>query len=135
MSEEIIKVLDNLGNRFGVVIDWSNQNIIPYLQELMTRFISYRNTVNIIWIVVCLIVIGLGIFGLVKIIKWRKSDKYNKDYLSDDNLYFTLLMTAFIILILIFSITLFYNVGGLFQNIFIPELTILKYINNVGTTI
>lgn len=35
MSEEIIKVIDELGKRFGIVIDWSNQNIIPYLQELL----------------------------------------------------------------------------------------------------
>lgn len=43
MSEEIIKVIDELGKRFGIVIDWSNQNIIPYLQELLKRFICYRN--------------------------------------------------------------------------------------------
>ena len=40
MSEEIIKVLDELGKRFGIVIDWSNQNIMPYLQELLKSFIK-----------------------------------------------------------------------------------------------
>ena len=40
MSEEIIKVLDELGKRFGIALDWSNQNIMPYLQELLKSFIK-----------------------------------------------------------------------------------------------
>lgn len=31
MSDEIIKILDDLGQRFGVVIDWSSENVMPYL--------------------------------------------------------------------------------------------------------
>lgn len=31
MSQEIINVLDNLGEKFGIAIDWSNENILPYL--------------------------------------------------------------------------------------------------------
>ena len=37
MSEEIIKILDDLGRRFGILIDWSSKNILPYLQDLIPR--------------------------------------------------------------------------------------------------
>ena len=40
MSENIIKVLDELGKRFGIAIDWSSENVTPYLQSLMSRFIT-----------------------------------------------------------------------------------------------
>ena len=64
MSEEIIKVLDELGKRFGIVIDWSNQNIIPYLQELLKRFICYRNITACVWIIIS---IAMTISGVVMI--------------------------------------------------------------------
>ena len=47
MSEEIIKVLNDLASRFGVAIDWTNQNIVPYLQDLMTRFIKLLSLIHI----------------------------------------------------------------------------------------
>lgn len=128
MSEEIIKVLDELGKRLGIAIDWNNQNIIPYLQELMVRFISFRNAQVIIWILISLISIGLGIFGLVKLIKWRKSDKYDTSYLSDDGLIFGLSIIGAIVFILIFFVVLVCNLGGLFQNIYLPELTVIEYV-------
>ena len=34
MSDEVIKVIDALAERFGIVIDWSSENVIPYLQQL-----------------------------------------------------------------------------------------------------
>ena len=55
MSEEVIKILDDLGQRFGIAIDWSSQNVLPYMQDLFERFIEYRNISAIIWIVVSVI--------------------------------------------------------------------------------
>lgn len=125
MSEEIIKVLDDLGNRFGTAIDWSNQNIVPYLQELMTRFISFKNAQAIIWIVISLIILGLGIFVINKLIKWEKSDKFDS---STDEEIFMFLMDVSIVLMIIFIIVILFNINGLFQNIFVPELTVINYI-------
>lgn len=128
MSEEIIKILDDLGKRLGIAIDWSNQNIIPYLEELIGRFIAFRNVQAIIWICISLIVVGLAIFGIKKLIKWRKSDKYDKSYFSNDGIIFGLSLTVFISLILIFFCVMACNVEGIFQNIFLPELTVINYI-------
>ena len=30
-SSQIIEILNNLAERFGIFIDWTDQNIIPYL--------------------------------------------------------------------------------------------------------
>ena len=98
----------------------------------MGRFISYKNTLAIMWIIISIIIIGLGIFGLVKTIKWRKSDKYDDDYVSDDGIIFLLSLIAFISLILIFLIVLLCNIAGLFQNIFVPEITIINYLKGMN---
>ena len=132
MSQEIIKVLDNLAQKFGIAIDWTNQNILPYLQDLIGRYISFKNAQAIIWIIISIIIIGLGIFIIVKTIKWRESDEYDDNTFSVDGVYFTYLLVGSIMLILTFFIVLFCIIGGLFQNIFMPEITILEYLKTIN---
>lgn len=67
MSEEIIKVLDALAEKFGLAIDWTSSNVIPYLQTLCDKYVNYEMWTSILWIIVgmlCLIVVGI-IFGKI----------------------------------------------------------------------
>lgn len=128
MGEEIIKVLDNLSQKFGIAIDWTNQNIIPYLKELITRFIEMKNIQAIMWIIISSIAIIVSIITIVLLTKWIKKndiDEYYEGYIIT-----VLGYTLAIIAILAFAIVLFCNTQGLIQNIYIPELSILQYINN-----
>ena len=102
---------------------------MPYLQELMTRFISYKNSIAIMWIIISLIILGIGVFSLIKLNKWRKSDEYDE---YDDDIIYAFLMVGISILVFIFFIVLICNIEGLFQNIFIPELTVVDYIKNIN---
>ena len=67
MSEEIIKVLDDLSERLGVAIDWSAENVLPYAQELFQKFVSYEIWTSALYVVIVLIIILLG-FWVTK--KW-----------------------------------------------------------------
>lgn len=51
LSDQIISVLDDLAARFGVAIDWSQENVLPYLQELFDKYILYNMLSSIVWIV------------------------------------------------------------------------------------
>ncbi len=130
MSEEIIKILDELGKRLGIAIDWSNENIMPYLQDLMGRFIAYKNIQAVLWILISAIGIGLSIWGIKMLVKWRKSDKFNKGIFDDDEFFFGLGITVISLCILIFSIIMFCNLQAIAQNVFIPELSIIDYIKS-----
>lgn len=77
MSQEIIKVLDNLAQKFGVAIDWTNQNILPYLQDLMGRYISLQNAYAIIWMIISIIIIigsSILISKCIKVIREEEND-------------------------------------------------------------
>lgn len=64
MSDEIIKVLDDLSERLGIAIDWSSQNVMPYLQDLMDRYINLEITGSVIWIVISVLaIIGTLVFS------------------------------------------------------------------------
>ena len=56
ISNEIIEVLDYLCDKFGIAIDWTNQNIMPYLEQLFTKFIAWELSTSIAYIVIFAIV-------------------------------------------------------------------------------
>lgn len=37
LSDQIISVLDALCEKFGIAIDWTSQNVIPYIQLLAKK--------------------------------------------------------------------------------------------------
>lgn len=39
VSEQIIYVLDELAKRFGMVIDWTQQNVMPTVYEICGKYI------------------------------------------------------------------------------------------------
>lgn len=132
MSEEIIKVLDDLGNRFGIAIDWSNQNIIPYLQELMQRFISTRNVQAIIQIVICFVIITALTILIIRSVKFlNRQDKNSREYDDLECLHRLLEIVLAVFIILAFTVAIC-NIFGLIQNVYTPEITIIEYITNQG---
>ena len=131
MSEEIIKVIDELGKRFGVAIDWSNQNIIPYLQELLKRFICYRNITACVLIITSIAMTIGGVVMINFLNKWKKSDNYNKSYGSEDDL-LAELGYIFSICIITLGIGLIIgNMFGIVKNICMPEMVVYEYIKNI----
>ena len=131
MSEEIIKVLDELGKRFGIVIDWSSQNIMPYLQELLKRFICYQNITACVWIIISIAMTICGVIMLKFLNKWRKSDGYNSDSYDDDEL-LAVLGYIFSIIIIALGIGLMIgNILGIAKNICMPEMVVYEYIKNI----
>ena len=131
MSEEIIKVLDELGKRFGIVIDWSNRNIIPYLQELLKRFICYRNITSCVWIIISIAMTISGVVMIRFLNKWIKSDNYDKNYCSDDDM---LAAMGYIFSISIIAVGIGLIIGNMFgivKNVCMPEMVVYEYITSI----
>lgn len=78
MGDEVIKVLDHLGKQFGVAIDWTSANVMPYLQDLMSRIVKYGIYQNISEIIFCLML--LLIVALITRKLYKTSYKYASIY-------------------------------------------------------
>lgn len=79
MSEEIIKVLDALAEKFGLAVDWTSANVIPYLEQLCGKYVNYEMTTSSIWLIfgiVC-IIFGMVLFKKMKYC-YSKSDELNQ---------------------------------------------------------
>lgn len=77
MSNEAIKVLDHICDKFGIAIDWSSSNIIPYLQDLMVRITKYVTYTSIFWLVISILTIIISIYLSIKLVKWSEDTYYD----------------------------------------------------------
>ena len=128
MGDEIIKVLNDLGQKFGIAIDWSAENVMPYIKDLGMRFITYRNCMAIVWIFISIIMFIVGIICTKKLIKYMKSDSYD-DY--EDVPVVIVSGVCIVCLLIAATIVFFCNIHGIIQNICMPELTIIEYIKSL----
>ena len=121
MGNEIIKVLDNLGEKFGIAIDWSSKNVFPYLQDLTKRIVNYEIMNHFIWI-------GVSIIGLIILTVIRIKVKKNKDIDYDDRLVATIVCSICIVMLLAVMII---NISDIVKVINMPEATVIKYIQDI----
>lgn len=52
VSEQIISVIDNLCQKFGVAIDWTANNVLPYIETLCGKYIDWEINTSIAWIII-----------------------------------------------------------------------------------
>lgn len=116
MSDEIIKILDDLGQRFGIAIDWSSDNVLPYLKDLVGRFTTYEITTSIMWLTIGMIFLLAGIIFSIKIVKSENRDIHGAALLS-------------VILGVIGVVMVMYQISDIITCCTIPEKMIFEYLN------
>lgn len=60
VSAQIIEVLDALCAKMGIVIDWTSENVIPYVTELAGKYITFEIATSIAWLVISIAFIVAG---------------------------------------------------------------------------
>ena len=56
VSEQIIQVINALCEKFGIAINWTSENVIPYLETLCRKLITYEISTSIFWMVIMTLV-------------------------------------------------------------------------------
>lgn len=143
LSGEIIKILDELANRFGLAINWADQNVMPYIMELFNKFVSYKIAVNIVPIIVFVIMSGANIWFWGKYYKcFVQAKKDNTSNILIDatvysclpNTYYPSTMSIILGITLacfLFGSTIAFicGISNILKLIYIPELYIVEYIS------
>ena len=123
ISSEITNILNDLGSRLGVVIDWSSQNVVPYVQDLVSR-IAKLQICNSIIAIVCGIVCLVGLILII-----RFAIKHWEDYVEE--VVGTFVIVIFIACLIGIFTLIPIGVDGLTQAIYLPELTAIEYIQRL----
>lgn len=129
VSGEIIKVLDDLCRRFGVAIDWTSENVMPYLEDLCARYIQYEVFASIAWCVLPLVVVVVsGLLWVISGIAYKKVGGELAEmvcYISSMTFFTAMVVGFFICSTQAFDIIECYT---------IPEKVILEYIKTLLRT-
>ena len=80
VSKQIIQVLDALGEKICITIDWASENVVPMAQQICERYIRYEIVMSILWMVLELGVIAGLIFGGTKLFKFFIEAKQKPSY-------------------------------------------------------
>ncbi len=81
MSEEVIKILDALAEKFGLAIDWTSANVLPYLQQLCGKYVTYEIATSVVWMLIGICLLFVGKYAIEKAKQYWK--KYEEDTYSD----------------------------------------------------
>lgn len=85
ISDQIIKVLDALAEKIGLAIDWSSNNILPYLQQLCNKYVNYKISISVLWYIIGLGIVALGYVLLHKLKKNKDFGVTKYSSIGDDN--------------------------------------------------
>lgn len=73
LADQIIRIIDVLAQRFGIAVDWTADNIMPYIEGLVEHLIKWEISTSYMWIGICLfIVLFFAIFAAME--TWGSSD-------------------------------------------------------------
>jgi hypothetical protein len=84
VSEQIIQVINTLCEKVGIAIDWTGDNVIPYVTLLCDKLITFEIATSIVWSVLFLVLAIVGTIVRKGIFSWSmkraKEDPYNEDW-------------------------------------------------------
>jgi hypothetical protein len=129
-SEEILTVLDYLGHKFGIAIDWTSENVMPYLQDLASRYIKYEVFTSIAWIALFVVIIILA--GFIWTISGIVSAKCVNNDIAQAICYMSMAVfwIAFALCIIV-GMTQVYDIIECYT---LPEKVILEYLKTLLNT-
>lgn len=130
VSDQIIAVINDLCAKFGIAIDWTAENVLPYIEDLCARYIQFEIQTSIAWIILfAAITVFAGLVWAIAGIVNAKSD-YNDiaDITSNIAMW---VFWAFLCIGVIVSMVQVYDI---IEALTIPEKTIVDYINSLITS-
>lgn len=133
MDEELCNVIDKIAEKIGVAIDWSSENVMPYIQDIMQRYRTMNIVNNIIVMTVCAIIITICVIVAVKIAKGIINSSKNTSssiwFDADFDMVSTFSMMTSIIIAISFLtsvIVLCGAIGELMGWLYVPEVKLLE---------
>ena len=117
-SDELIKTFDYLLSQFGIAVDWTDENVIPYLQTLAEKLVRFEINTSIMGLVVGVVVLTVGVWIFVKDIKDWDSGVF----------------ILGVILIIVAGIVCCCQVYDIIKCVSFPELYVFEYIKHALNT-
>lgn len=135
VSEQIIQVLEALCEKFGLAIDWTAENVIPYLTTLCAKMISYEIWTSVFWIVfmTVLTIAGAIVTKKLRPILQKGIEEEDWDECGWSTCY-CLNIAAMIVLCIATAIVLGVQIMDIIKCATFPEMYIVEYVKDIITS-
>ena len=140
MSEEIIKVLDYLGEQLGIAIDWTSENVWPQVMDILGRYRLFELVSTGFWLIMEIIIV----FSVFLILKRMAKDYTKIKADQEDNFWWrrrygdnelTGFGWALFIISLLLGvtsvITIPIDIGEMFKWLIVPEIKYLEMLKGL----
>lgn len=129
VSDQIIAVINDLCQKFGVAIDWTAENVMPYIEDLCSRYIRFEIQTSIAWIVfLAAVTLLAGIVWAISAIVDANSCSNAAEcirYISTAVFWIALALTMIVGMVQAYDIIECYN---------LPEKVIIEYVESLITS-
>lgn len=140
MNQEIINVLNYLGEQLGIAIDWTSENVWPQVMDILGRYRLFELVSTGFWLIVE-IVMAICAFLLFKemaknYMKIEANHEDNfwwyRDYGSSDLSIFGLVLLIISVIMSVTSVVLIpLNIGEMFKWLIVPEIKYLEMLKGL----
>lgn len=135
VSEQIIQVIDALCEKFGIVMDWTSNNVFPYVEVLCGKLITYEICTSIVWVVI-MISLSIGSIAATKklapIFRAKiKEGKQGHSWLcsNDWDIGAGFAIAGLVIINLVSIIVIGMQIMDIVKCLVFPEMYVFEYIN------
>jgi hypothetical protein len=122
VSEQIIQVLNVLCAKFGLVIDWTSENVIPYVGTLFEKLVKYEIWTSVAWMAFALVAL---VVITVVFVRARKAEVFDDDFFGP--LVALLLIAVFGVFI---SVVIF-QIMDIIKCLTFPEMFVFEYVQKL----
>ena len=127
-NNQIVELLKELANQMGIAVDWTSQNIRPYIIDIMGRLARYEIFTSVIWILFFVIVILIA----SKLLKMSYKNFKDEDNWTWDEEWFGYSAIVLGGVILFASFCIIIQCHDIGEAIYTPELLLIEQLKSLS---
>lgn len=133
VSDQIIQVLDSLCEKFGMAIDWTNDNVVPYITMLCEKLVAWEIWTSVAWIIIMVVLSIIGMVATKICYPTFKRGWIENSRSYDIGWQFASIMAVIglIILYLTAIITVGVQIMDIIKCVTFPEMFVFEYIQGI----
>ena len=127
-NNQLVELLKELANQMGIAVDWTSQNIRPYIIDIMGRLARYEIFTSIIWILFFVIVILIA----SKLLKMSYKNLKDEENWTWDEEWFGYSAIVLGGVILFASFCIIVQCHDIGEAIYTPELLLIEKLKSLS---
>ena len=127
-NNELVELLKELANQMGIAVDWTSENIRPYIIDIMGRLAKYEIFTSVIWILLFAIIAFIAVqFWKIAYKKYKDEDDYEFD--EESFFWISILLGLVIIGVVIGIVCQLSDIG---EAIYMPEVLLIEKLRSLS---